>query len=90
MKAFIDFLKNSWLGTKLYDLWRMFYNDKTGISMRKFLAVKLSLVADYLIITHTDKTNLEWVICEIFLVMLTLLGIVVYDNYKTKKLENDK
>ena len=89
MKAIFDWIKNSWVGTRLYDLWRMIYNDETGASMRKSFALTLMITACYLIIEHTDKTNLEWVLGEILLVILTLLGIVVYDNYKTKKLEND-
>lgn len=89
MKAIFDWIKNSWVGTKLYEIWRMFYNDKTGVSMRKIMAFKFSMLLCYLIVKYTDKTNVQFMVVEITLFILTLMGIVIYDNFKTKKLENE-
>lgn len=89
MKALFDWIKQSWFGVKLWELWRMFFTDGTGVSMRKVLAVNCFLVADYLIIIYTDKTNLEWAIGQLFVTALALLGIVTYDSIKQKKIENE-
>jgi hypothetical protein len=54
------------------------------------MAFKFSTLLCYLILKYTDQTNLEFVVGEIILFILTLMGIVIYDNFKTKKLENDE
>ncbi len=82
----MDWVKNSWLGKSLHNLWRMFFNDDTGVSMRKTTAFMLSLVLCYEIFENTTPENLSSVIWGVASVIAGLLGIVTWQNLK----ENEK
>lgn len=90
MKPILDWIKNSWIGKQITDLWRMFFNDDTGVSMRKTLAFNCFFVLDYIVIKYTDKENLHYVIGELIVAGLTLLGIVTYSNMKNVKAPSDE
>jgi len=90
MKEVFDWIKESWVGKKLLAIWEMFFNDKRGISMRKFLAFYCIYIGGQITIEHTTPENIHLVLPEIILGGLTLLGLVTYANHKDKQVENNE
>lgn len=87
MKPVWDWIKDSWIGKQILSLWEMFFNDKRGISMRKFLAFYCIYIGGQITVDHTTPENIHLVLPEIIIGGLTLLGIVTYANMKQQKLE---
>lgn len=76
------------LGKALWNIWRMFFNDDTGISMRKTTAFMLSLVLCFEILQNTTPENLSSVIWGTASVIAGLLGIVTWQNLRQNENTN--
>lgn len=76
------------IGKAIWNLWRMFFNDDSGASMRKVLAGNFGLLINWLAIAHTDNTNLVMVLGVLSTLIFTLLGLVAYTNIKKDEKRN--
>ena len=78
-------LRNFWntkIGKAIWNIYRMLFNDDTGVSMRKVLALNFAIMMDIIIMKYTDRDNLHESLWALGGMVGGLLGIVTWANLK--------